>query len=56
MSDDLPETTCDDCDLRFTVIWNNDWETQRRRTAGEPVIEFCPRCGERLPESEASDE
>ena len=48
MSEDDDEIECPDCGLVFTVIWNNDWEAQRRRKAGEPLIEFCPRCGEEL--------
>lgn len=39
---------CDDCGLKYEVIWNND--------GMEPPCEFCPRCGSNALSEESDDE
>lgn len=34
----MTHLTCNDCGLRYDVVWNNDGDI--------PPVEFCPRCGE----------
>ena len=46
--DELPELVCDECLFRFTVIWSNDYDASQRVRNGQPVVEYCPRCGELL--------
>lgn len=41
----MDDIECEECGLRFTVVWHNDAEAQQRLRANEPVIEYCPRCG-----------
>lgn len=41
MDDEDEMTVCDECDLRFQVIFQVDVYTQ----AGRKVVNVCPRCG-----------
>ena len=42
--DDEIKAMCDECDLRFTIIYAVDQAVMDR----EPVYCYCPRCGARL--------
>lgn len=42
MDDELgPTFVCDECDLHFHVIADNDHQIMQ----GEPFVLYCPRCG-----------
>lgn len=38
---------CPECDVHFTVIWNND---------GFSKLEFCPMCGAEIDLEECEDD
>ncbi len=45
MIEEDKEIVCQDCGLRYQVIWSNDGD--------EPPCNYCPRCGsQELEESE----
>ena len=48
MSDELPEVTCPNCDMTFSVIFN--------RNPDYEGIEFCPFCGEEWYGEELDDD
>jgi len=50
LDDDMEEFECPSCDLRFSVIWQNDYMRSAQMKAGETIIDYCPACGEYLRE------
>lgn len=50
---DEPELTCEDCGLRYNVVWSLD--AMGQGPDGVKPVHYCPRCGSQditLPESE----
>lgn len=39
--DEPPELTCNECELRYNVIWSLDAAGQ----GGWRPVSYCPRCG-----------
>lgn len=39
----MDEFLCSECDLRFSVIWHNDY-TRSHLADGDRVINHCPFC------------
>lgn len=46
--DDMEEFECPECNLRFNVIWQNDYLRSHQMRIGETIIDYCPACGEYL--------
>ncbi len=49
IDDEPEELQCPDCDFRFSVVWQLDFERSSQCLKdGDTVINYCPFCGEEM--------